>query len=105
VTTKFSFLPDTNESDNNVVTVSSVEDLGDKVKVGDQGSLKNDGGVGSVEQLNGVRLSNTSHLVADKGNIDSPALHVDNDEEDEDGSKEVVKIGRSRSVESQIEGI
>jgi len=65
-------------------------------------------------------VSNTSHLVTHQRNIDSPALRdkisnlsiiktlylsINDDEEDEESGQEVVKIGRTSSVEGLVKGV
>ena len=55
-------------------TEVSVENLRDEEQVGDEGSLKNDGDVGSVEQLDWVWLSLALNSVALDSKINSESL-------------------------------
>lgn len=57
-------LPFSKESNNEVTSELSSENLGEEVDVLDESTLENDWDVGSVEQLDWIWLSETSHLSA-----------------------------------------
>jgi hypothetical protein len=50
------------------------KDLGEEVQVGDEGGLQNDGDIGGVEQLNGVRLLVSLHASAAHSDLYAEAL-------------------------------
>ena len=51
------------------------QDLREEVQVGDEGGLKDDGDVGGVEQLNGVRLLVSLHASAAHSDLYTEALY------------------------------
>jgi hypothetical protein len=51
-----------------------MKDLREEVEVGDEGCLENDGDVGGIEELDGVRLLVTLHLAAGYLNLNTEAL-------------------------------
>ena len=57
-------LPFSKEGDDEVSSKLSSQDLGEEVDVGNESTLEDDGDVGSVKELDGVWLSETSHLSA-----------------------------------------
>ena len=69
-------LPLSKESDNEVSSELSSQDLGEEVNVGNKGTLENNWDVGSVEKLDWVWLSETSHLSAGQGKFNSEALNL-----------------------------
>lgn len=68
-----------------------------------QSALEHNGHVGSVEQLDGVRTSLSSHLGRLDRNLDSESLQVNDDGKDGNGREEVHDVGKSFSVESLLE--
>jgi len=57
-------LPLSKEGNNEVSSELSSENLSEEIDVADESTLKDNGDVGGVEQLDGVRLSEASHLSA-----------------------------------------
>jgi len=104
VTAHFDILPLAEKSDGEEVSESSVEELREEIEVGDQSSVEHDGDVGSVEQLDGEVGGVTSNTLLLNVKINSETLEVNDDEEDEDGSEQVVQVGETLSVESLLEG-
>jgi len=98
-------LPLSEETDNEVASELSGEDLGEEVNVRDESGLKNDWDVGGVEKFDGVWLSETSHLFAAQRKFDSETLEVDNDEHDNDCGNQVAKVWSVLSVESLFDTI
>lgn len=84
-TTNFSNTPLTKKTNDEVTVEIFVKHLGEEVKIGDEGSLEDNGHVGSIEKLNGVRLDGTSDSVVLEGDINLETLEVNNDDEDEGG--------------------
>lgn len=77
-TTSFRKTPFTQETNEEVTVEISVKNLREEVKVGNKSSLEDNGHVGSVEELNGIRLNGTSDSVVLEGNINLETLEVDN---------------------------
>jgi hypothetical protein len=67
-------LPLSEETDDEVASELSSQDLGEEVDVGDEGGLEDDWDVGGVEKLDWVWLSETSHLFAAEGKLNSETL-------------------------------
>ena len=68
-------LPLSEKTDNEVASELSSQDLGEEVDVRDESTLKDDGDVGSVEKLDRVWLSETSHLSAAQTQFNSETLY------------------------------
>mmetsp|Transcript_12501 Transcript_12501/g.40927 ORF Transcript_12501/g.40927 Transcript_12501/m.40927 type:complete len:317 (-) Transcript_12501:796-1746(-) len=79
----FDLLPLADEADEEDAGIPVVEELGEEVEVGDEGRLEDDGHVRRVEELDGVRSLLAAVLLVFDGQIDAPALEVDDDDEDE----------------------
>lgn len=98
--------PLSNTVDEEVVGLSilSVEDLGEEVEVGDEGSLQDDRDVRGIEQLNGERYFVTTHLSVSEGQFDAESLEVDNDKEHNEGSQQAGNVRGILTVEGVLEG-
>ena len=96
-------LPDTEETDEEVLRESRVHHLADKEDVGGQGRLQHDGHVGGVEKADGVRTASTTLAGRLDGDLDAEALEVDDGGEDEDGGDEVHDVGKVLAVEGLLE--
>ena len=81
--------PLTEEADQEVVLPTSGEELRDDHEVGGEGGDNDDGGVGGVEQLDGVEALLTAVLGVLHGELNTEALEVDDHEEDNHGGEEV----------------
>lgn len=88
----------------NVVGITSVEELRQEVEIGNEGGLQNDGDVGGIEQLDGVGTSGTSLLFVFDGKVDTEALEINDNDEDEDGGHEVGDVGEVLAIEGLLEG-
>ena len=95
--------PLTEETDEEVSFPTSGQQLGDDHEVGGEGGDDDDGGVGGVEQLDGIDALLTTVLGVLDRQFHTEALEVDDDEEDDDGSKEVGDVGKTRAVEGIAE--
>lgn len=102
--TGLNILPLSEERDNKVGRVTTVEELGEEVEVGHEGGLENDGDVRGIEELDGVRSVLSSVAGVLDREIDAEALEVDNNQEHEDGGHEVGTVGEVLSVEGFLEG-
>jgi len=101
--TSFDVLPSAEKTNKEVRAVTLVQKLGEEVKVGHEGGLEDDRDVRCVEQLDWVRaLLATVLLVLDR-EINTEALEVDDNNEDEDGSEQVRDVGEILAVESFLE--
>ena len=69
-------LPLSEETNNEVASELSSQDLGEEIDVGNEGTLENDWNVGSVEEFDWVWLSETSHLSAAQAQLDSESLYL-----------------------------
>jgi len=61
--------------------------LGEEVNIGNESSLQNNWNVRSVEQLNWIWLSETSHLSGTKTKLNTESLEVNDDKDDDDGTE------------------
>ncbi|GMT25660.1 hypothetical protein PFISCL1PPCAC_16957 [Pristionchus fissidentatus] len=95
--------PGTEKVDEDVSAELGRKHLRDDVEVGDEGGLEDDGDVGGVEELDGVRrvLSTVSGRL--DGKVDTEALQIDDDSEHEDGGHQVHEVGKVLSVEGLTE--
>lgn len=96
-------LPDTEETDKEVLREAGVEHLADKEDVGRKSGLQHDGHVGGVEQADGVRSTSTTLARRLDGDLDAETLEVDDSGEDGNGGKEVHDVGEVLAVESLLE--
>jgi len=95
----FDILPLSKKTDQYIGRGTVVQKLGDKVQVGDKSSLKDDGHVRCVEELDRVvSLLPTVLLVLDR-KIDTPSLEVDDNDENQKGSQKVGQVGKVLAVE------
>jgi len=97
------FRPSAQKVDKNVIGESSVQELRHEVQVGDQRSLKNDGDVAGVKELDGVRSRGSSLSGALDGQIDSESLEVNDDAEDENSGEQVGQVRQVLSSKSLLE--
>jgi hypothetical protein len=74
--TKFAHPPPTEDVDEDVVREAAIEELGEEVEVGDKGSLKDDGDVRGVEQLDAVCLAATALLLVFHGEFHAETLRA-----------------------------
>mmetsp|Transcript_17262 Transcript_17262/g.50153 ORF Transcript_17262/g.50153 Transcript_17262/m.50153 type:complete len:262 (-) Transcript_17262:361-1146(-) len=96
-------LPLAQESDEDVGRSAVVQETGDKVQVGHQRGLKNNGHVGGVEQFDGVgALLSAVFLILD-GKIDPPSLEVDDHDEYQHRRHEVGQVGKILAVQRLLE--
>lgn len=96
----FRLLPLSKKSNQNIGWGSVVQELRDKVQVGDKGSLQDDGHVGCVEKLDGVCSLLSSILLVLDRKIDSPSLEVDDNDKDQNGCQQVCQVRQVLTVES-----
>jgi len=61
--------------------------LGEEINIGNESGLQNDWNVGSVEQLNWIWLSETSHLLGTKTELNTESLEVNDDKNDDDSTE------------------
>jgi len=98
-------LPFSKESDDEVASELSSKNLGKEVDVGDESGLEDDWNIGSIEQLDWVWLSETSHLSAAQAEFNSEALEVNDNKDDNDSGDEVHKVWRVLSVEGLLDTV
>jgi len=82
-------LPFSKEAHEEVSLELAVKNLGEEVKVGDEGGLQDDWDVGGVEKFDWEWLGDTTHLSILQSKFDTETLEIDNDKDDEDGSQQV----------------
>lgn len=68
------YRPGTQQANQQVATEASRQHLGDHVQIGYQGRLKNDGNIGSIEQLDGVSVVLATVAGRLDGEVHSEAL-------------------------------
>lgn len=96
-------LPNTEETDEQVLGEAGVQHLRDKEDVGGQGGLQHDGHVGGVEQAHGVGAASTTLAGGLDGDFDTEALEVDDSGEDDESGQQVHNVGEVLSVEGLLQ--
>mmetsp|Transcript_20549 Transcript_20549/g.30317 ORF Transcript_20549/g.30317 Transcript_20549/m.30317 type:complete len:387 (-) Transcript_20549:18-1178(-) len=96
-------LPLSKETNQDIGRSTVVKKLRDKVKVGHQSGLKDDGHVGSIEKLNGVSSSLSTVLLVLDRKIHTPSLEVNDNDKDEYGSEKVCQVRKVLTVECLLE--
>lgn len=96
-------LPDTEETDEEVVAEAAVEHLADQEDVGRQSGLQHDGHVGGVEQADGIGAADTTLARRLDRDLDTEALEVDDSAEHDDGRDQVHDVGQILAVEGLLE--
>jgi hypothetical protein len=99
-TQKFSYLPNTEQPDENVIGETAEEHLREDEDVGSQGGLQHDRHVGGVEELDGVGSTLSTEPVRLDRDLDTEALKVDDGGENDDGGDEVHDVGEATTPES-----
>lgn len=85
-------LPFSKETNNEVSSELSSEDLGEEVDVGNECCLEDDWDVGGIEQFDWIWLLESSHLSAAQTQFNSETLEVNNNEHYYGGGNEVAEI-------------
>jgi len=93
-------LPDTQQTDKEVVRETSSKHLGNDVNVGNKRTLEHDRHVRSIEQLYRVRPSLSPESVALDWNLDSKPLQVYNYHENHDCCNQIHHIWQPVTPES-----
>jgi len=101
--TSFGILPLSKKTHENVGGCTVVKELGDKVEVGYESSLEDDGHVRGVEELDGVGSCLSAVLLVLDGEINAPSLEVNDNYKDENGRQEVGQVGKVLAVECLLE--
>jgi hypothetical protein len=96
--------PDTENTKDRVSGEALVDQLGDEEEVANESTLKNDGHVGGVEKLDGVRSISTTNTLVLQRNVDTETLEVNDNNEHNDGCEQVGDVGEVLSVEGLLEG-
>jgi len=102
-TRSLNILPATQKAHEEIGRVPLVEKLREEVDVGHEGGLKDDGDVGSVEQLDGVGALLATVLLVLDGEVDTETLEVDHGDEDQNGGEKVGDVGEILAVEGFLE--
>lgn len=102
-TKRYTYLPNAQKTDEQVVRESTGKHLTDEEDVASQSALEHDRHVGSVEKLDGVSASLASHLGALDGDFDSETLEVNHSSKDSDGREEVHNVWKTITVEGFLE--
>ena len=76
VSSHFNILPLAKKSDKEESLEFSVEELGEEIEVGDQGSVEHDGDVGSVEQLDREVSGVSSNILFLDVKVNSESLYI-----------------------------
>ena len=98
-------LPPAEPADEHVVREALVHELREEVEVGDKGGLQDDGHVGGVEELDGVRALHAALGSVLDRQVHAEALEVDDDEEDEHRRHEVRQVGQVLAVEGLLDAL
>eukprot|EP01083_Nonionella_stella_P309303 1094892_1 len=102
--TTLGILPLSEQTDEDIGGGTVVQQLTDKVKVGYQGSLEDDGHVTGVKQFNGVCSSLTTVLLVLDGKIHTPSLEVNDNHKDQHSGQEIGQVGKILTVQCLLEG-
>lgn len=100
-----SVLPFTEESNDEVSSELSCQDLSEEIDIGHESSLKDNWNVTSVEKLDWVWLLGTSHLLAAQLEFYSKSLEIDDHKGDDNGGQEVAEIWSILAVEGLLQSI
>jgi hypothetical protein len=82
-------LPLSKKSNDKVSSEFACQNLSEEVDVGNEGGLKNNRNVRSVEKLDWIWLLETSHLSAGKAEFNTETLEVDDHKHDDRSGEEV----------------
>jgi hypothetical protein len=82
-----------------------MQDLRKEVEVRYEGCLQDDGDIGGVEQLDRVWVSLSSDALILQMKLNSEALEVDDDQDDNDGSYQVGYVRRILPIEGLLDGV
>jgi hypothetical protein len=96
-------LPSSEQVNEQVITESSIQQLGEEVQVGNQCSLQDDGNVRSIEELDWVGSLSSTHFGALYWEINSESLEVDNNDENESSGEQVGQVGEILPIESFLQ--
>ena len=102
-TTTLRLLPLSKKTNQDIGGSTVIQQLGDKVQVGNQCSLKDDRHVGGVEKLDGVVSLLSSILLVLDGKVDTPSLEIDDNDKDQDSSQKIGHVGKILSVKGFAE--
>ena len=105
VTSHVIVLPFSKETNDEIASELSCQDLGEEIDVRDESTLEDDWNIGCVEKLDWIWLSETSHLSATQTKFNSETLEVDNYHSYDYGCDQVAKIWSVLSVECLLETI
>lgn len=97
-------MPLAQEPDQDVGGGAVVQELRNKVQVADQSRLQDDGHVGRVEELDGVRALLSSELLVLDGQVDAPPLEVNDNDKHQDRRHQVGQVGQVLPVQRLAEG-
>lgn len=97
-------LPDTEETDKQVVREARVQHLRDQEDVGAQSGLEHDGHVGGVEETDGVGAAHATLAGRLDGDLNAEALEVDDGGEDQESGQQVHHVGQVLAVEGLVQG-
>jgi len=93
-------LPSSNESYKEVTFEVLVKDLREEEQVGNQGALKDDRHVGSVEEFDWIWLFVSLCLLTTDSELNSESLEVDDKENDSNSCDQIEQVGCISSIES-----
>jgi len=97
-------LPNTQNLIEESVSEFSVQQSRNEEQIGKQSGLENNGHVGSVEQLNGVRLNVSGDILVVDGNINLKSLEEIDHHENSNSGGDIVQIGEIFPQKSMFEG-
>jgi len=98
-------LPLTKESNDEITSELSREDLSEEVDVRHESGLEDDWDVRSVEQFDWVWLLETSHLSTGKTELNTESLEVDDYKHDNSGGEEVAEVWSVLPIECLLQAI
>lgn len=103
LTTVIKILPLSQQVDEHVGFVTTVQQLGEEVHVGDESGLENDRDIGRVEELNGITSVLSANLLVLDWEVDSESLEVDDNKEHQHRGENVRQVRGGLSVERFLE--
>ena len=100
----FSYLPNTEQPDKNIIRETTEEHLREDEDIGGQGRLQHDRHVRGIEELDGIGSALSTEPVRLDRDLDTEALEVDDSGEDDGGGDEVHDVGKATTPESLTKG-
>ena len=101
---KFTYFPNTEQPDENVIGKTAEEHLREDEDIGRQGGLQHDWHIGSVEEFDGVGSALSTEPVRLYRDLNTESLEVDDGGEDDGGGNEIHDVRKTSTPKGLTEG-